>query len=211
MSDPYKVLGVSPTASDEEIKKAYYALVKKYHPDNCQNDDLRELASQKMQEVNEAYELIKEWRAKGEPYGGSTDSRTGNAKSGAGSDPHTARYNRVRQLLNDNKIGDADSLLEGVPYAERSGEWCFLKGCVFIRLGRYYDAIRLLEAACRTDPGNMEYRATLDRLRMTANSGAAPAGGNSNTDACCGSDFCTTLCCANLLCNCCGGDMIRCC
>ena len=56
ITDPYKVLGVSPDASDEEIKQAYRRLAKKYHPDRNQGS---EEAAQKMQEVNAAYEQIK--------------------------------------------------------------------------------------------------------------------------------------------------------
>ena len=48
MTDPYKVLGVSPDASDEEIKRAYRALARKYHPDNYQNSPLADLVSEKM-------------------------------------------------------------------------------------------------------------------------------------------------------------------
>ena len=62
MSDPYKVLGVSPDASDEEIKKAYRALARKYHPDKYRDNDLADLASEKMKEVNAAYEQIKQMR-----------------------------------------------------------------------------------------------------------------------------------------------------
>lgn len=56
--DPYKVLGVSPNASQEEIKKAYRDLVKKYHPDKYKDNPLEDLAKEKMQEVNEAYNAI---------------------------------------------------------------------------------------------------------------------------------------------------------
>ena len=58
MTDPYKVLGVSPNASDDEIKAAYRQLAKKYHPDNYANNPLADLAEEKMREINEAYDMI---------------------------------------------------------------------------------------------------------------------------------------------------------
>ncbi len=203
--DPYKVLGVSPSATDAEIKKAYYDLAKRYHPDNCPNEDLRNLASEKMKEINEAYDLIKKLRASGESYNSSSSSGQ-NGGGGANSEI----YFRVREYINSNRISDADAVLESVPYNQRGAEWCFLKGCVYIRLGRYYDAIRLLESACRSDPSNREYRQTLENLRnATSGYGGYASGGNTSDSSNC--DLCTTLCCANMLCNCCGGDMMRCC
>ena len=56
MTDPYIVLGVKPDASDEEIKRAYRELARKYHPDNYQNNPLADLAEEKMKEINEAYD-----------------------------------------------------------------------------------------------------------------------------------------------------------
>ena len=58
MKDPYTILGVSRDASDEEIKKAYRALARKYHPDNYAGSDLADVAEEKMKEINEAYDLI---------------------------------------------------------------------------------------------------------------------------------------------------------
>lgn len=56
--DPYKVLGVSPSATQEEIRAAYMALVKKYHPDRYQDSDLKKQAEDKMKQINAAYDLL---------------------------------------------------------------------------------------------------------------------------------------------------------
>ena len=58
MKDPYEVLGVSRSASADEIKAAYRSLAKKYHPDNYTGSPLQEVANEKMQEINEAYDAI---------------------------------------------------------------------------------------------------------------------------------------------------------
>lgn len=62
MTDPYKVLGVSPDATDEEVKKAYYSLAKKYHPDAYRDNPLKDLADDKMKQINEAYDTITKQR-----------------------------------------------------------------------------------------------------------------------------------------------------
>ena len=68
MKDPYSVLGVSQSASDDEIKKAYRELARKYHPDNYQNNPLADLAEEKMKEINEAYDAITKQRTGGGGY-----------------------------------------------------------------------------------------------------------------------------------------------
>ena len=99
MKDPYKVLGVEPNATDEQIKDAYRALVKKYHPDKFADSDLAELANEKMKEVNAAYDEIQKMRSGG--------NQNRNARSGGynpGSSSSSEFYARVRQLINMGNI-----------------------------------------------------------------------------------------------------------
>ena len=69
MNDPYKILGVDPSASDEEVKRAYRELARKYHPDNYADNPLGDLAEEKMKQINEAYDQITKMRQNGTPYG----------------------------------------------------------------------------------------------------------------------------------------------
>ena len=82
MNDPYSVLGVSPSASDDDIKKAYRELARKYHPDNYHDNPLADLASEKMKEINEAYDSItrsREAGAGGTGFGGGGAAYQGQA------------------------------------------------------------------------------------------------------------------------------------
>ena len=198
--NPYEILGVKSSASDEEIKRAYHDLARKYHPDNCQNDALRDLAAEKMKEVNRAYDTIKEWRAKG--YTGSAEQST------ASDDPF---YRTVRQMLNENRLAEADRLLEGVPYHERHAEWLFLKGVMFMRMGRFMDALNLIEAASREEPSNREYRDALNSLRQATANMRESGSYQRQSGGCSNCDLCSTLICADCCCECMGGDLIRCC
>lgn len=78
--DPYKVLGVTPQTSDDDVKRAYRELARKYHPDNYVNNPLADLAEARMKEINEAYDMIMSQRSNkgsagqtgGQSYGGQT-------------------------------------------------------------------------------------------------------------------------------------------
>ena len=195
MRDPYSVLGVSPDASDAEVKKAYRELARKYHPDNYQDNPLADLAEEKMKEINEAYDAITKQRAGGGGYQQSSGYGGGYAQqqrtySSAGSNP---TYARVRNLINGGDLSTAERLLDEVP--NRDGEWYFLSGSIAYRKGWLDEAMQNYTRAAQMDPSNMEYRQAL--AMMQQRNVYRPYGYSNTVDA---MDCCTTMMCLNCLC-----------
>ncbi len=188
MNDPYSVLGVSANASDEEIKKAYRELARKYHPDNYQNNPLADLAEEKMKAINEAYEAIQKMREGGHSTSGySGGHQTYSTQS---QDPSFAR---VRSLINSGNIAQAEALLDQI--GNHSGEWYFLRGAVAYRKGWLDEAMQNYQIACQMEPNNMEYRQAL-AMMQSGGRGYTPYG-YSGSDL---SDCCTTYLCLRCLC-----------
>ena len=199
MNDPYAVLGVSSSASEEEIKRAYRDLVKKYHPDNYANNPLADLAEAKMKEVNEAYDAIMKARtqggyqsAGGNGYGGGRTSSQGGG-----------RYNnptliQVRQLIAQNNLAEAERILRSTP--ANNGEWYYLMGSIAYRRGWMDEAKRYYETACQMDPGNLEYQRALDYMENGPRQAYTPGGTTFGTDLC-GSNLCLPMCCLWSLCS----------
>ena len=213
MTDPYKVLGVSRDAADDDIKKAYRALARKYHPDNYAGSDLADLAGEKMKEINEAYDTIQRERANkgntGSSQGGYQYSPGGTAGSSyAGSGASAPTLNRIRILINSGRFSEAGILLDSIPAGERGAEWNYLKGCTLLQRGWYHDAQKYFEIACYMDPANAEYQAALQNMRTSAGQYGKTY---TNIGGCSTCDLCQGLICADCLCECCGGDLLRCC
>lgn len=191
MRDPYSVLGVSQNASDEEVKKAYRELARKYHPDNYQNNPLADLAEEKMKEINEAYDTITKQRSGG--YSGSSSGSYGGGygyrQSYASSNP---AYARVRNLINAGDLNQAEQVLYEV--GQKDGEWYFLSGSIAYRKGWLDEAMQNYTRAVQLEPNNMEYRQALNLMQRGSAGGYRPAGYSSA-----GCDPCTAyLCCSCL-------------
>lgn len=191
MSDPYQVLGVSPSASDEEIKRAYRELVKKYHPDNYNDNPLADLAEAKMKEINEAYDMVVKMRTQG----GYQTSGGGHSAGQSSYGGQSTVFGQVRQLINQGYLSEAESLLQ--MSTNRSAEWYYLTGTIAYRKGWLDEARQNFWTACNMDPTNFEYRQALNAMGMTATRGTYGGGGDDLAT------LCTTLCCLNCLCNSC--------
>ena len=204
MNDPYKVLNIAPSATDDEVKRAYRELARKYHPDNYHDNPLADLAQEKMKEINEAYEQIQKQRKTSASYSAQQNAYGyGAAYSGTSGDP---LMTRVREAIRNGNITLAEQLLNGAQ--ERGAEWNFLMGVVCARRGWMDEARRYYGAAVQMDPANQEYRNTYFAY---ANSGGySPQGYRAPGTMSYGDGDCTRLC-TGLACYSATGCPIFCC
>lgn len=198
--NPYEVLGVPENATDEQVKEAYKALVKKYHPDRYQDNPLADLAEDKLAEVNEAYDAIMRMRSSGHSGSGYNGGFNGGYTGGSGN-YGSADYQQVRRSIDAGNLGAAESILNQT--SDRSAEWFFLNGVIASRKGWYDEAVNNLQTACNMEPSNFEYRQHLNALMNRGQrfqNNAMNRGYTNNDDLCCQALQCYI--CADCCCDC---------
>lgn len=238
MTDPYQILGVSRDASDEEIKKAYRALSRKYHPDANINNPNKDQAEAKFKEVQQAYQQIMKEKEYGYS-GGSGSYGNGNAGPGSGSDPfggfggywgdfggfggygnsgHTSSKSSESEEdiylraaanhINSRHYKEALNVLQGIQ--SRSAQWYYYSAIANSGVGNNVIALEHAKTAYQMEPDNMQYQVLVQRLE---------SGGNwyqtrqnpYQTYSMGSGNFCMKLCIANIVCNlCCGGGSLCC-
>ena len=201
MRNPYEVLGVRESASKDEIKKAYRELAKKYHPDQYGNNPLRDLAEDKMREINEAYQYLTS-NAPDSNYHTSNDYDNSNSYN------NSSAYQSIEMDIRNGNLNYAEEKLTRITV--RDAEWNYLMGLLNMKKGWYNEAYNNLNMACRLDPNNLRYREEFSRLSNMNKSYREPYYDNRkrDTDLC---DICATLYCLNCCCECSGGDFFSCC
>ena len=215
MKDPYSILGVAPGASDDEVKNAYRNLARRYHPDNYDDSNpLKELAKEKMQEINAAYDEIQRDRSESEKSSSSSSSSSYGYSYNNNYSSSNGIYATIRQKINERKYREAEQLLMSVSEFDRTADWHFLNSVCLMQRGRTADAMRELELACSMDPSNLEYQKAKEMFNTSGSRYGSTYYGesgrryrSSSDDAC---DCCMNLICLDCLCECMGGDLIRC-
>lgn len=204
INDPYSVLGISSSASNDEIKKAYRELSRKYHPDSYVDNPLAELAEDKFKEVQEAYEqIMKDKEGGGYSYGSAQGSYAGGSSS-QDSPEMAAVYN----FINSRHYQEALNLL--ARQSNRNARWYYCSAFANSGLGNNVVAVDHAKQAVNMEPNNTEYRQLLNQLQWSGQryQGSNPYGGGAQS---CGTgNMCCDLWCADSLCECMGGDLCSC-
>lgn len=229
MKNPYDVLGIPENASEEDIKKAYRALSRKYHPDANVNNPDKEKAEEKFKEIQQAYQQIMQMRERGESFQGSYGSGYGNGQSGSygsygdfggfggfgnfggfggfGQNTQNQQWSET-----DVRLGAAENYLRNRYFKEalhvlseiqnRTAKWYYLSAQANYGMGNNVIAKEHAQKAVEMEPDNFLYRQLISQME-NGSGWYNSMGGAYGSPVMASGDWCMKLCMINMLCNCC--------
>ncbi|MDD6069549.1 MAG: J domain-containing protein [Clostridiales bacterium] len=217
MKNPYDILGVPSNATEDEIKKAYRNLSRKYHPDANVNNPNKEQAEERFKEVQQAYQTIMNGKVNGTSgygsygdYGsfGGFERNSGSRNASYGEDKENSYLQAAFTYVRSGDYQAALNVLSNIE--NRSGRWYYISAIANHGMGNQATALEHIQIAMRMEPGNMEYQQFYQIMENGGNWYASQGDfyGMPTMD---GSSFCFKLCLANLACNfCCSGGRFCC-
>ncbi len=217
--DPYQVLGVSRGASDEEIKKAYRNLSRRYHPDANVNNPNKDQAEEKFKQVQQAYDQIMKEKQQGSSYGGYGNSYGGSSYGGSSyedfggfggfggyynGNAYREENSRLQAAVNYIRNGyyrEACNVLNDMPLSERNGRWYYYSAVANQRMGNTATALEHIRRAVALEPSNVQYRQFQQNLEYGGTWYTTMGSGYSQPYS--GSEWCLRMILLNLFCNFC--------
>ena len=206
--DPYQVLGVSRNASDEEIKKAYRALSRRYHPDANVNNPNKAQAEEKFKQVQQAYDQIMKEKQQGTSGYGS--SSYGGFGSGFGGNyggqnssyrEESSRLQAAANYIQNRYYKEALNVLNDIPFSERQGRWYYYSAMANQGVGNTATALEHIRRAVELEPSNVSYRQFQEHLEYGGTWYTTMGSGYERPYS--GGDWCMRMILLNLFCNCC--------
>ncbi len=204
MRDPYVVLGISRNATDEEIKKAYRSLSRKYHPDANVNNPNKEQAEERFKEIQQAYNEIMHQKQ----YGGGFHSNTQQSSGyGFGGFQHqndgteqSVKLQAAANYLRNRYYREAMNVLNSMDVSERNGKWYYYCAVAHNGLGNNVNAQEMARMAVQREPSNFEYRQFLEYLENGGN-WYQTMGGQYESPVSGAGRWCVSMLLLNLFCN----------
>ena len=192
----YDILGLGSGAGEEEVKSAYKTLAQKYDVDKYEAGPLRDEAAAKMNEINEAFDVLMSFLRTGQ------ENTSANLNQGSYATP--GQYPAIRQMINTGRVDEALAELSALQNVADDAEWNFLMGSVYYYKGWLDQAKYYFQNAVRLAPGNREYEAALRNLQSSSQgemNGNPYVNSDPNAAAMnCACNTCTLMCCMDACC-----------
>ncbi len=193
----YNTLGLDSNASEDDIKAAYKTLAQKYDVEKYSAGPMRDDAAQKMDEINEAFDVLMSFMRTGQ--------ENASVSAAPGSHSSMGQYAAVRQMINTGRVDEALAELSALQNVANDAEWNFLMGSAYYYKGWLDQARYYFQNAVRLAPGNREYEAALRNLQDSSQGemNGNPYGNGDPSAAAmnCACNTCSLMCCIN---SCCG-------